>query len=198
MISEENQNEEIEIELDQEEVEEEYAPELEEEIEIEEEEEVKEKPKLTLEQKRGILKRQLTKIEKELGQEPKKTAKQTKATEIDLGHLAFHNSKSNSVKIEHDEDIEYLKETMNRTGSTQSELLNDDYFQGKLKQRQEARVAKSAIPSNTKRSSTTTQNEVQYWINKGQMPPADQVELRRAVLNERLKREGDGSKFYNS
>lgn len=164
-------------------------------------EEVKEeKPKLTLEQQRGILQRRLTKINKELGLNEKPADLKTKTdkpTSIDYGHLTFHNSKSD-VKITEEADVEYLGQMMAETGKSQKELLGAKWFQAEIKERQEARTVKEAVPSNTRRSQTSARNTVEYWLAKGELPPTSDVQLRRDVLNAKIKIEEHSSKFSDN
>jgi hypothetical protein len=122
-------------------------------------------------------------------QKPKtevKTEVLKKSDEIDLGHLAFYNSKSDSVKIEADEDVEFLQSTIKETGKTQKTLLGSKWFQSELKERQEARSVLKATPGATRTAGEPASTKVDYWINKGQLPP-DQ-KLREDVVNEKIRR----------
>lgn len=191
MISEENQDEDIDIELDEEEETDLGSDDSSDDEDLTD-------YKAEAEKWKGIAKRKDTKLQKLSAKgETKKETKVGKTSEIDYSVLAFHNSKTNSVKIEHEDDIEYLQDIVNKTGSSMKEVLADDFFQSKIKARQESRTIKAAIPSTSKRSNSTTRDEVGYWINKGELPPADQVQLRRDVLNARIKGDSDGGKFYN-
>lgn len=116
----------------------------------------------------------------------KKTEKKSEAKlpeksgdDIDYGLLSFYNSKS-ETKIEHDEDIEFLKNEMETSGRSMLDLLKSPYFLGPLKERQEARIVKEATPSNTKRTSPS-QKDVSFWINQ----PYEKVpqHMKYAVLD---------------
>ena len=137
-------------------------------------------------------------------EEPKKPeAKESvKSGELDYGQLAFYNSKSDSVKIEHEEDIEFLKNTIKETGKTQSVVLNSKWFQSDLKDRQAVRITQEAIPFSTKRSVTQTRDTVEYWLAKydstGELPPPDQRKLREDVLNARIERDKSKDKFTDN
>lgn len=113
--------------------------------------------------------------------------KPDKSSEIDYGQLAFHNSKSESIKIEHDEDIEFLQKTLEASGKTQNEVLTSKWFQAELKERQEARAVKDATPSATRRSTTNVRDKVDYWIDK----PFNEVpeNLKRAVLDKKVEQQ---------
>jgi len=143
----------------------------------------------------GRNKRLQTKLEK---QNSKKTkAKKTNDGEIDYGQLAFYNSDA-EVPVKSEADIEYLQDMMDETGMTQKELLGKKWFINELKEKQEAQAVKQAVPTSNKRRGQSEVNEVDYWLAKpeGQdLPPVEQVELRRKVLNEKIKRAKNKSKF---
>lgn len=182
---------------------------LEEELEENEEEdkpeepEVKtEKPKETPEAKKARLERQLERLNKHLGVDKKPETKETstKSSEIDFGQLAFHNTKSGSVRIESDEDIAFLEKTIEETGKSQQAILGSKWFTEELKEIQEQKRSSSAIPKGGNRSANSTKDSVDYWVSKGELPentPANQ-ELRRKIVNARYKRETSDSKFSPS
>ena len=84
---------------------------------------------------------------------------------------------------------------MRSTGSTLDEVLEDEFFQGKLKGLREEQKSKDAIPTGTKRTSISARDSVDYWIAKGELPPANQRELRQKVVNARVKIEDNTNKF---
>ena len=84
---------------------------------------------------------------------------------------------------------------MKQTGKSLKDVVASKYFQAELKERQEARQVEKATPSASRRSASSPQTEVDYWIKKGELPPADQVELRRAVVNAKMGKAK--SPFYN-
>lgn len=127
--------------------------------------------------------------------EPK--AKKTEADTLDYGQLAFHNSKSDSVKIEHEDDMEFLKETLEETGKDQQSILNSDWFNAELKSRQEARTVKDATPKGGRGSGETPSTKADFWIKKGELPEdtPENRELRIEVVNARMKIEANQAKF---
>lgn len=157
-----------------------------------------EKPKLTLEQQRGILQRKLTKINKELGIEeepkPQKITKKSTKGELDYGQKAF--LVANGIKGS--DEVALVQEMMSATGRTLDDVVENKYFQAELKELRESKATKEAIPSSSKRSPSSQEGTVDYWIAKGELPPADKVELRRKVLNERIRREEQASKFSDN
>ncbi len=149
------------------------------------------KPELTPDQLQGIKKRQFTRLAKELGIElpkpesDKKVEKFEKKSEgFDLITKTF--LKANGVV---NEDYEFVQQAMEETGKSVDALLESKYFQAELKERGEARATANAIPSSTKRAGSPASDQVEYWINKGELPPASQVELRRKVVNAKIDRE---------
>mgnify|MGYP001564335158 CR=1 FL=1 len=132
----------------------------------------------------------LEKKEPELKKEPEATPKPS--NDVDFGQLAFHNTKSDVTKIEHDEDVEFLRETIKDTGKPQASILGTKWFQAELKERQEARTTKEAIPSGSKRAPTTASRETpEYWTAKGELPPdtPENRELRQKIVNLRYDKE---------
>lgn len=134
------------------------------------------------------------KVEPKTEEKPEATPKDQDT--IDYGQLAYYNSLS-EVKVD-DEDISFLQETMEETGKSMQSVLKSKFFQNELKERKEEKKAKDATPSSNKRSTTIPTNTVDYWMAKDALPPVEQVELRRKVVNERIKREETGKRFYNS
>lgn len=129
--------------------------------------------------------------------EPKKSEVMfEKSDDLDYGHLAFHNSKA-ETKVEHEEDVEFLKKTIKDSGKRQNEILSAPWFMGELKDRQGQRAVKEALPSASGRGASVARDTVDYWLAKGELPPRDQysLEFRNNVLNARLEKEKEGSKF---
>ena len=88
-----------------------------------------------------------------------------------------------------------VEKAMRSTGSTLDEVLEDEFFQGKLKSLREEQKSKDAIPKGTKRTSTSARDSVDFWVAKGELHPANQRELRQKVVNARIKAEDSESKF---
>lgn len=169
------------------------------------EEKPKEKKQFTPEEQLAIHERQAKKLRKQLGKdsdEPKDTPKEkaTKSGDIDYGALAFYNTTSDAVKIESEEDIEFLKETMEETGKSQKDILASKWFKSELKERAESRRSADAVPKGTKRSGQSSRDSVDHWLAKGELPentPENQ-ELRRKVVDAKYKAATSGSNFSSS
>lgn len=116
-----------------------------------------------------------------------------KAVEFDLGQEAYLIAKG----VTDDVDIEFIKSTMKDTGKSMKEVLNSPYVQGELKAMREQRATEDATIKDGKRSNTGSRTSVDYWINKGELPPSDDPELRRKVVNEKIKRSQNKKKFAN-
>jgi hypothetical protein len=141
----------------------------------------------------GRNKRLKTKLEKATQDKPKPI----KAGELDFGQLAFHNSKTDALKIESEEDIDFLKETMADTGKTQEALLKSKWFMAELKEKKEATQKtienKRAIPTNSRRSVPTGTDNLDYWMKQ----PFEKVpqNIRGKVLARRVAEENTPFSF---
>jgi Xaa-Pro aminopeptidase len=136
----------------------------------------------------------LKKEKKAAKEEPKPELKKPNADTFDYGELAYLEMKG----VKSDEEAAFVKKMMERTGDSLKDVLADDYVKNRLKSIREEKATKEAMPSNTRRSQTSGKDSVDYWINKGELPPMDQVELRRKVVNAKIDREKQRSKFSDN
>lgn len=148
-----------------------------------------------LKEARGIAKRFQTKITKmsepKVEPQPKTNAPEKKG--FDYAEKAY--LKSSGIEAS---DFEFVKEVMDSTGKDIDSVLESKYFQSELKERKDARMTEAATPSGSKRAGNSTRDQVDYWIAKGELPPADQRELRTKVVNARIKSEGAKSQFTDN
>lgn len=110
--------------------------------------------------------------------------------DINLGELAYHNTKPDGVRVVHDDDVEYLKATMKETGKPMKDVLSSRFFQSELKDRQEARLVVNATPTSTRRAGEQGNHlEIAYtqYLQTGKLP--SDPDLRMAVVNKRYERE---------
>lgn len=140
------------------------------------------------------LERQLKRAKKDAGVEvdeapKKKTSKES--GELDYGQKAF--LVANGIKGS--EETNLVKEIMSATGKSLDDVLESRHFQAELKALREDKATKDAIPTGSKRSGQSQATEVEYWLAKGELPPADQRELRTKVVNARIKIQKDKSVF---
>lgn len=112
---------------------------------------------------------------------------------LDYGEKALLRSEG----IKAPEERALVEKWKARTGDDIETILDDDIFQAQLKKVRDTADAKAATPSSTKRSTTPAQDSVDYWIAKGELPPPNQAELRRKVVNAKLAASKKGP-FYNS
>lgn len=167
----------------------------EEETSKQEEDNGDEKPVETLEQRQARLLRQLKQVNKKLGIDEEKPSRTSKKSEgFDYGEKAFLTANGIKGSDEH----EFAQKLQKQTGLDLDSMLEDTYFQTKLNEFREQRATSNATPSGTKRSNNSSVDTVEYWIAKGALPPASEVELRRKVVNARLKKEDSKGVFYNS
>jgi hypothetical protein len=124
------------------------------------------------------------------------TTVESKTNGPDYGELALKSYlKSEGVSRE---DFDFVRELMSNTGKAPDELLATKWVQAELKERVDTRMAQDAIPKGSKRSAQNTRDSVEYWIAKGELPPVDQVDLRRKVVNAKLKSNKDKNRFTDN
>lgn len=114
-----------------------------------------------------------------------------KNDKFDYGQLALLTAKG----LDHADDQKYLQDLVKRTGSELRDLLSDDFVVGKLSEMKEKRTSAAALPSGDGRNAPPAADQVDYWLNQGKLPPADQIELRKKVVNARIARENGKSVF---
>ena len=136
----------------------------------------------------GRAKRAETKLEKFKTQQPP-----AKKEGFDYAEKAYLKSSG----IQSDE-FSFVEEVMKATGKDLEAVLESKYFQAELKERRDAKATQDAIPTGTKRSGQSARDEVDYWIAKGELPPADQRELRQKVVNAKIKAEKAKSQFSDN
>ncbi len=88
-------------------------------------------------------------------------------------------------------ELPFIFEEVKNTGKSIDELWDSPYFQEKLAEKR----TESAIPKDTGRGGNSTKDNVDYWLNKptGELP--EDRELARKVVNARLAKEQQASKF---
>ena len=129
------------------------------------------------------------KAKKETKTEKKPEEKTTE--DLDYGQKAYLRAEG----IKKGAEQELVELMMDESGKDLESVLESKYFQSELKDLREDAKVKEATPSNSKRSNSTSRDKVEYWINKGELPPVDQSELRIAVVNAKIKSATAGSNF---
>ena len=158
---------------------------------VEEKVEIK-KPTETLEARRARLTRQLEQTNKKLGVDVEKKVKTP--AHNDLGESAYLIA--NGIKESDEKDL--ARKLSKETGKDLESLLDSTYFQLELKTLRETKTTEQANPEGSKRSNNSTSDSVEYWIAKGELPPASEQQLRRDVVNARIKKDDSSGIFYNS
>ena len=150
---------------------------------------------------KGIAKRRATQLAK-LKAKPSKVEPEAKSTpdkpefkDFDDGQYAYLTAK----QIEDDGEIAIVKEAVKESGKSLRDVLKLKYVQEELKEFREAKVAKAAMPTNSNRSGSPVQDKVDYWVNKGGLPPntPENADLRITVVNARLKKD-KGNQFTDN
>lgn len=152
----------------------------------------------TPEAKRARLKRQLEQHDKKYGfkdEEKPATQKKGKSGGLDFSQKAYLASVAG---VKTPEEFAFVQELMETTGQPLDTLIESNYFKFEIKGFREQEAAKTAIPSNGKRNTSPTRDTVEYWLAKGELPPSDQVELRRKVVNARMAKETSASPFTDT
>ena len=128
--------------------------------------------------------------------EPKEPSK---SNEIDYGNLAFYNTKSDVHKIEHNDDVEFLRKQMDETGKSQEALLASNWFQGELKSKAETRASAESIPKSTGRGGETQVDDVDAEVAKfnetGVFPANANLETRIKLMNKLTEAEKNKGMF---
>lgn len=162
-------------------------------------EEVKvEKPKRTPQEELVYFEGRAKRLRKDLGLESESTKEpETKPVQksdgLDYGQKAF--LVASGIK---GDEIPLAQEIMKRTGLELDALINDDYFQSKLKTFREEKATDVATPK-SKRTPQTVVDSVDYHLSKETpLEKIDDMQTRRDVLNARIKQEENKSKFTST
>lgn len=131
------------------------------------------------------------KTKKEWVKKADSAKKSEKTDELDYGQKAYIAS---VLGVKGQEELALLKDYL-ANGKNLEELADNKYFQNDLKDLREAKAVKDATPSGSKRSGNMAKDTVEYWLAKGELPPADQHDLRRQVVNAKYARQKSSSPF---
>lgn len=137
----------------------------------------------------GRNKRLETKIKKQAEKKPNKSN-----AELDYGQKAFLIA--NGIKGK--DEIKLVTDFMENTGKTLDDVLESKHFMNELKDLRDVKAVNDAVPGSSKRGGGAARNSVEYWLAKGELPPASDVQLRRDVVNAKLKASKEKGMFYNS
>ena len=145
---------------------------------------------------KAIAQRERTKLLKKERDELKKAVELTRGSDkkpnnsnqdgLDENALDFLDLKGYTE----DEDIELIENVISKTGQTVRQVLKDDYVKSKLEANKQARDAKNATPSSTKRSGSqanTLEMDMAKFEQTGEYP--EDFERRSAVVNKLEERD---------
>ncbi len=114
---------------------------------------------------------------------PQQNSQAPKNGELGYGEKAFLNSEG----YKHAEDHAYVQQTMKDTGRSLEQVLSTPYVKAELERMGEERKTKAAAPSaDGGRQGAPARNSVEYWLAKGELPPASETQLRRDVVNAKM------------
>lgn len=139
----------------------------------------------------GRLKRAETKLGKKANPEKKESKK---SNELDYGQKAF--LVANGIKGV--KETELVKDFMEQTGKSLDDVLESKYFLNELKDLRDITAVNDAVKDTSKRGTGVARDSVDYWIAKGELPPVSETQLRRDVVNAKIKNQKEGGMFYNS
>lgn len=149
----------------------------------------------------GIAKRRTTALKKAkeaLGKNtpaPKTPAAEAnKSNELDYGQKAFLVA---SGYKEADEQT-LIQEAMTQTGKKLEEVLAMPFVVGQIDDLRKGKATTEATPKRGDRTNAPVRDTVEYWLNKGELPPADQRELRQKVVNAKIAKAKEGNRFTDN
>ena len=130
-------------------------------------------------------------IKKEVVKEIK-SEKTDKPGELGYAEKAFLNSNG----IKGSEEIKLAKEYLDTGKYTLDEIIENKYFNNDLKDMRDDKAAKEASPQGGGRSGGGSVKEnVQYWLDKKEMPPESNPKLRQEYVNKRYEMEKNNTPF---
>lgn len=149
---------------------------------------------IKLRAEKGIIQRERTKALKALEELKSQAQKEpTPQDKLDYGTKAY--LLANGIK---NGEMDFFEQHLKESKMTPEQLLSNKHFLSALEERRGGEEVRDAIPEGTKRSNSSARNSVDYWLKKDALPPIDQPDLRREVVNARLKSEASVSKFSSN
>ncbi len=94
----------------------------------------------------------------------------------------------------------FVQGIMKDTGKDLDSVMASPFVKAELARLGEERTTKAAAPAagSEGRQGAPARDSVEYWLAKGELPPADQVELRRKVVNAKIAKGSTGSVFSST
>lgn len=151
----------------------------------------------TPEAKLARLQREVKRAKQKLGIE-ETTEVEVERKPFSLGYAEKAYLNANGVKGT--DEYNLVRDMVVNTGKDIESLLDNKYFQAELKELRQTRESKNAsdATSGSKIGSSSSKDTVDYWVSKGELPPPYMKQLRRDVVNSRIKSETTGSAFSDN
>lgn len=92
--------------------------------------------------------------------------------------------------ISENDEVDIILKEAKDLGVEPLVLVKKGLTDGLLAKHRKAKADELATPGTSSRATASTKDSAEYWVAKGELPPADQVELRRKVV----KKKRDGAK----
>ena len=121
------------------------------------------------------------------------TKKTNASNDLDYGAKAFLAVQG----IKGADELKLVKDFMSNTGKDLDSVVESKHFKAELEEMRELKRTSDATPTGNKRTGQSARDSVEYWIAKGELPPVSDADLRRQVVNARMKKESNKSAFYN-
>ena len=134
-------------------------------------------------------------LRKKLGVEPETKVEEApkKSSELDYGQKAFLRS----YDIKGADELTLVKSELKRSGLELDELIENEYFQGKIKNLREAKATSEATPKGSKRSVNQAPDEFQSALSEynqsGKLP--EDRKLREKVVDAAIEQKRTGGTF---
>lgn len=128
--------------------------------------------------------------------EARKAKKETKAPEVSsilLEKVTRMELKESGLKDA--EEIDLVLSEAKELNIDPLVLVKKGYANSLLESHRKQKEADLANPSSNSRGSVNAKSTADYWIAKGELPPKDQVELRREVVNKKMAISSRKNKF---
>lgn len=111
------------------------------------------------------------------------------SSEPDYAKLAYLETKG----INHPDDQKVVMDEANRLKLPLTDILQMKHIKSQLDEAKDQREAASGIPKGKGGFGSRSQQEVDYWLQKGETP--DDLELAAKVIEARIHKEKIGNKF---
>ena len=113
----------------------------------------------------------------------------SQSNEPDYAKLAFLETKG----VNHPDDQKIVQDEANRLKLPLTDILGMAHIKSKLDTNKVQREAQAGMPKGKGSSGTGSQQDVDYWLAKGETP--DDQELAEKVIEARIKKEVSSNKF---